>query len=58
MVCLWIDREAFPGQPLFNPETEGCLPMSILLADSFDGGRDVDALAGRCRCRPTWVRPA
>ena len=38
MVCLWIDREAFPGQPLFNPVTEGCLPMSILLADSSDGG--------------------
>jgi hypothetical protein len=39
VVCLWIDREAFPGKPLFNPETEGCLPMTILLAESFDGGR-------------------
>jgi hypothetical protein len=39
MVCLWIDREAFPGEPLFNPVTEGCLPMAILLADSFDAGR-------------------
>ena len=38
MVCLWIDREAFPGQPLFNPVTEGCLPMSIVLADSPDSG--------------------
>jgi hypothetical protein len=38
VVCLWIDREAFPGQPLFNPETEGCLPMSIVVADSIDGG--------------------
>ena len=38
MVCLWIDREAFPGEPLFNPVTEGCLPMSILLADSPDSG--------------------
>lgn len=38
MVTLWIDREAFPGQPLFNPETEGCLPMTILLADSHDAG--------------------
>ena len=38
IVVLWIDREAFPGQPLFNPETEGCLPMAILLADSFDAG--------------------
>jgi hypothetical protein len=36
---LWIDREAFPGQPLFNPDTEGCLPMAIVLADSTDGGR-------------------
>lgn len=39
VVCLWIDREAFPGQPLFNPQTEGCLPMAILVADSFDAGR-------------------
>ena len=38
MVVLWIDREAFPGQPLFNPETEGCLPMSILVADSINAG--------------------
>ena len=38
VAALWIDREAFPGQPLFNPETEGCLPMKVLLADSTDGG--------------------
>ncbi len=36
---LWIDREAFPGQPLFNPTTEGCLPMVVILSDSPDGGR-------------------
>ena len=36
---LWVDREAFPGAPIFNPETEGCLPMKILLADSEDRGR-------------------
>ncbi len=36
---LWVDRDAFPGQVLFNPETEGCLPMKILLADSTDRGR-------------------
>ena len=37
---LWVDREAFgPDAPLFNPETEGCLPMKILLADSEDDGR-------------------
>jgi hypothetical protein len=38
IVVLWIDREAYPGQPLFNPETEGCLPMAILVADSTDSG--------------------
>lgn len=36
--ALWIDRESYPGQPLFNPETEGCLPMAVLLSDSFDLG--------------------
>lgn len=35
---LWIDRETHPGAPLFNPQTEGCLPMGIFLADSVDGG--------------------
>lgn len=38
--ALWVDQEAFPGQPLFNETTEGCLPMKILVADSFDQGRD------------------
>jgi hypothetical protein len=37
--AMWIDRTTHPGQPLFNPETEGCLPMSILVADSVDNGR-------------------
>lgn len=36
--ALWIDREAYPGQPLFHPETEGALPMRILLTDSDDFG--------------------
>jgi hypothetical protein len=36
--AMWIDRTSYPGQPLFNPATEGCLPMSILLADSYDEG--------------------
>ena len=36
---LWVDRDAFPGALIFNPETEGCLPMKILLADSADRGR-------------------
>ena len=34
---LWIDRETHPGAPLFNASTEGCLPMGVFLADSFDG---------------------
>jgi len=36
--CMWVDRASYPGKPLFNEETEGCLPMSILLADSSDNG--------------------
>jgi hypothetical protein len=36
--AMWVDRTSYPGQPLFNPETEGCLPMSITLANSFDFG--------------------
>ncbi|MCX6993703.1 MAG: sialidase family protein [Kiritimatiellaeota bacterium] len=35
---MWIDRTTYPGQPLFNTETNGCLPMTILLADSHDFG--------------------
>ncbi len=35
---MWIDRQAHPGSPLFHPQTEGCLPMKIVLADSFDNG--------------------
>ncbi|OGG43926.1 MAG: hypothetical protein A3F84_18880 [Candidatus Handelsmanbacteria bacterium RIFCSPLOWO2_12_FULL_64_10] len=37
--ALWVDREAHPGRPLFNPDTEGCLPMAVLVADSEDSGR-------------------
>ncbi|MBM3802805.1 MAG: exo-alpha-sialidase [Acidimicrobiia bacterium] len=36
---MWVDRQSFPDKPLFNPQTEGCLPMVILLADSHDYGR-------------------
>jgi hypothetical protein len=39
MAALWVDREAYPGAPLFHPETEGCLPMAIVVADSGDLGR-------------------
>jgi hypothetical protein len=36
---MWVDRESYPGKGIFNPETEGCLPMAILLAESEDLGR-------------------
>lgn len=36
--AMWVDREAYPGKPLFNNKTEGCLPMAILLSDSHDFG--------------------
>ncbi len=39
LAALWVDREAHPGCPLFNAETEGCLPMKVLLSDSADSGR-------------------
>jgi hypothetical protein len=37
-VGCWVNRDAFPGAPLFNGDTEGCLPMDILVADSKDNG--------------------
>lgn len=37
--ALWVDREEYPGKPLFNADTEGCLPMKILVADSQDDGQ-------------------
>lgn len=40
---MWIDRETHPGASLFNPRTQGCLPMGLFLADSFDGGRSWSA---------------
>lgn len=36
--AMWVDRTTYPGQGLFNAETEGCLPMAILLAESHDAG--------------------
>lgn len=36
--AMWVDRTTYPGQPLFNAETEGCLPMEIVLAESSDNG--------------------
>ena len=43
-VCMWVDRQSYPNKPLFNEETEGCLPMEILLSDSFDDGKTWTAL--------------
>lgn len=40
---MWIDRTSYPGQPLFNADTEGCLPMEILLAESADEGQSWSA---------------
>lgn len=37
--CMWIDRESFPGRPLFNADTEGLLPAAILLSHSYDDGK-------------------
>lgn len=39
VASMWIDRTTYPGAALFNEETEGCVPMSILLADSYDDGK-------------------
>jgi hypothetical protein len=36
--AMWVNHAAHPGAPLFNPATEGCLPMAILLAESADAG--------------------
>lgn len=36
--AMWVDRTTHPGAPLFNAQTEGCLPMAILLTESADGG--------------------
>lgn len=35
---MWVDRDSYPGQGLFNAETQGCLPMAILLTNSDDFG--------------------
>ncbi len=36
---MWVDRQSYPGLGLFNPQTEGCLPMAILLSESADEAR-------------------
>ncbi|SMY08878.1 sialidase family protein [Flavimaricola marinus] len=37
--AMWVDRTSYPGAPLFNPDTDGCLPMAILLSRSSDEGQ-------------------
>ncbi len=39
LAAMWIDQTTYPGKPLFNDETEGCLPMRILVAESGDAGK-------------------
>ncbi len=41
---MWVDRQTYSGKPLFNTETEGCLPMAILLSDSYDNGKTWSSL--------------
>jgi len=36
--AMWVDHTQHPGAPLFNPTTEGCLPMAIWLSESHDAG--------------------
>lgn len=36
--AMWVDRTTYGSAPLFNAETEGCLSMAILLAESTDQG--------------------
>ncbi len=37
VAAMAVDRTSHPGKPLFN-ESQGCLPMRILLANSYDNG--------------------
>jgi len=41
--AMWVDRQTHPDAPLFNPDTDGCLPMAILLARSDDDGQSWSA---------------
>jgi hypothetical protein len=41
--AMWVDRSTYPGKPLFDPVTEGCLPMAILLSRSDDNGQSWSA---------------
>jgi hypothetical protein len=36
--AMAINRTAYPGKPLFNDATQGCLPMRILISKSSDRG--------------------
>ena len=43
VVAMWVNRQTYPDKPLFNDATEGCLPIKIVLADSFDQGQSWSA---------------
>ncbi len=34
-----VDRSSYPGKPLFNEATQGCLPTWIIVSESHDNGR-------------------
>ncbi len=53
--AMWVNRAVRPGKPLFNTETEGCLPMAIVIVASPDGGQTWDS--GRQVPMPTSVGP-
>jgi hypothetical protein len=36
--AMGVDRTSYPGKPLFNETTQGCLPMRILVSESADNG--------------------
>ncbi|MCH2203695.1 MAG: glycoside hydrolase [Fuerstiella sp.] len=38
-VGMWVDRTTYPNKPIFNEETEGCLPIKLLISESQDSGR-------------------
>lgn len=50
------DRISFPDAELFNSETEGAVPMHLVLYDSFDYGHTFEN--PRTVPLPTWAGPA
>ena len=50
------DRTTYPGSPLFNEETEGAVPMHVVLYDSYDYGSTWGP--ARTVPLPAWAGPA